>query len=231
MRSWTPLEQGPSIHGSSLSCSVGQSCLTLCDPMDCSLQGSSVHGILQAGTLEWVSISFSRDLPNPGIEPRSPVSSELQVNSPPTETSKKHRAHGRHLVSLYLVIKGVGHGQSLNCFLLDPLYIKTWHTAHEKICSNLICQQQLPQRGWPMAALGEGSWPGPHILALPSLLFSVLCSLPCWLGLELDSLVSGTRKPCPGVFYLGFYKDEGSSQLWWITKQAIYCLHLGRSGT
>ena len=75
--------------------------------MDCSLQGSSVHGILQAGTLEWVSISFSRDLPNPGIEPRSPVSSELQVNSPPTETSKQHRPHGRHLVSLYLVIKGL----------------------------------------------------------------------------------------------------------------------------
>ena len=36
------------------------SCLTHCDPMDCSLQGSSVHGILQARVLEWVAISFSR---------------------------------------------------------------------------------------------------------------------------------------------------------------------------
>ena len=36
-----------------------QSCLTLCDPMDCSLLGFSVHGILQARTLEWVAISFS----------------------------------------------------------------------------------------------------------------------------------------------------------------------------
>ena len=36
-----------------------QSCLTLCDPMDCSLTGFSVHGILQARTLEWVAISFS----------------------------------------------------------------------------------------------------------------------------------------------------------------------------
>ena len=36
-----------------------QSCLTLCDPMDCSLLGSSVPGILQARTLEWVAISFS----------------------------------------------------------------------------------------------------------------------------------------------------------------------------
>ena len=38
---------------------VTQSCLTICDPMDCSLQGSSVHGILQAGILEWVATSFS----------------------------------------------------------------------------------------------------------------------------------------------------------------------------
>ena len=36
-----------------------QSCPTLCDPMDCSLPGSSVHGILQARVLEWVAISFS----------------------------------------------------------------------------------------------------------------------------------------------------------------------------
>ena len=39
---------------------VTQSCMTLCDPMDCSLPGSSVHGIDQARILEWVAISFSR---------------------------------------------------------------------------------------------------------------------------------------------------------------------------
>ena len=39
---------------------VAQSCLTLCDPMDCSLPGSSIHGIFQARKLEWVTISFSR---------------------------------------------------------------------------------------------------------------------------------------------------------------------------
>ena len=38
---------------------VAQSCPTLRDPMDCSLPGSSVHGILQARMLEWVAISFS----------------------------------------------------------------------------------------------------------------------------------------------------------------------------
>ena len=39
---------------------VAQSCLTLCDPMDCSLPVFSIHGILQARILEWVTISFSR---------------------------------------------------------------------------------------------------------------------------------------------------------------------------
>ena len=38
---------------------VAQSCLTLCNPMDCSLQGSSIHGIFQARVLKWVAISFS----------------------------------------------------------------------------------------------------------------------------------------------------------------------------
>ena len=49
------------------------SCVRLCDPMDCSLPGFSVHGIFQARVLEWVAISFSRDLPDPWIEPGSPA--------------------------------------------------------------------------------------------------------------------------------------------------------------
>ena len=39
---------------------VAQSCPTLCDPMDCSPPGSSVHEIFQARILEWVAVSFSR---------------------------------------------------------------------------------------------------------------------------------------------------------------------------
>ena len=38
---------------------VAQSCLTLCDPMDCTPPGTSVHEIFQARILEWVAISFS----------------------------------------------------------------------------------------------------------------------------------------------------------------------------
>ena len=52
-------------------CVCAQSCLTLGNPMDCGPPGSSVHGILQARILEWVAISFSRDLPDPGFIPGS----------------------------------------------------------------------------------------------------------------------------------------------------------------
>ena len=41
---------------------VAQSCLTPSDPMDCSLPGSSVHGIFQARVLEWGAIAFSHGL-------------------------------------------------------------------------------------------------------------------------------------------------------------------------
>ena len=44
---------------------VTQSCLTLCDPMDCSPPGSSVHGISQARILEWVTFPFSRGSSQP----------------------------------------------------------------------------------------------------------------------------------------------------------------------
>ena len=44
---------------------VPQSCLTLCNPMDCSPPGSSVHGILQARILEWAAIPFSRGSSRP----------------------------------------------------------------------------------------------------------------------------------------------------------------------
>ena len=42
---------------------VAQSCPTLCDPMDCSLPGFSIHGIFQARVLEWVAVPFSQGSP------------------------------------------------------------------------------------------------------------------------------------------------------------------------
>ena len=53
--------------------SESESCLTLCDPVGCSLPGSSVHGIFQAIVLEWRPFPSPGALPNPGIEPGSPA--------------------------------------------------------------------------------------------------------------------------------------------------------------
>ena len=66
-----------------------QLCQTLCEPMDCSPPGSSVHGTLQARILEWVAMPFSRDLPHPGIEPGSPVSPALAAGVFTTEPPGK----------------------------------------------------------------------------------------------------------------------------------------------
>ena len=55
-----------------------QLCPTLCNPMDYSPPGSSVLGIFQARILEWIAFSYPRDLPDPGIKPKSPA---LQVDS------------------------------------------------------------------------------------------------------------------------------------------------------
>ena len=46
---------------------INQLCLTLCNPMECSLPGSSVHGISQARILEWVAICFSRGISKPRV--------------------------------------------------------------------------------------------------------------------------------------------------------------------
>ena len=54
-------------------CSVAQLCPALCNPTDCSLPDSSVHGILQARILEWVAFLPPGDLPNAGSKPVSSV--------------------------------------------------------------------------------------------------------------------------------------------------------------
>ena len=74
-------------------CFVDQSCPTLCDPMDCSPPGSSVHGILQPRILEWAAISSSRGMfPNQGPNPRLLHCRRIlyclncRVSPPPTPT-------------------------------------------------------------------------------------------------------------------------------------------------
>ena len=73
---------------------VSQLCLALCNPMDCSPPGSSVHGILQARILEWVVIPSPEDLPDPGTETGSPA---LQADSLPFEHLNYREVLGLHL--------------------------------------------------------------------------------------------------------------------------------------
>ena len=61
LRCWWDCELVQPLWRTAGCCLVAQSYLALCGPMDCSPPGSSVHGIFQARTLEWVAISFSRE--------------------------------------------------------------------------------------------------------------------------------------------------------------------------
>ena len=78
---------------------VSQSCLTLWDPMDCSLPGPSILGIFQARLLEWIAIPFSRGSSLPWVEPGFP---SLQADSLPSESpGKPSRAHMRKRHTLH----------------------------------------------------------------------------------------------------------------------------------
>ena len=72
-----------------ISCMLIQACLILYDPMDCSIPGSSVHGISHAKILEWVAVSSSRGSSQTGIEPASPVSPALAGRFFTTEPTRK----------------------------------------------------------------------------------------------------------------------------------------------
>ena len=83
------LEWLQNTHAHIHACLVTQSCLTLCDPMDCGLPVSSAHGILQARILEWVIMPSSGNFPDPGNEPASLMSSTLAGGFLPLVTSGK----------------------------------------------------------------------------------------------------------------------------------------------
>ena len=88
-----------------------RSCVTLCDPVDCSLSGSSVHGILQARILDWVAMPSFSDLPDLGIEPVSllspPSASRFFTTSSSWET---HPIFRRLLIKVKLLSKYLSEG-------------------------------------------------------------------------------------------------------------------------
>ena len=81
------------LHKSSIfsaCCSVTQSCPSLCNPVDCSPPGSSVHEILQARILEWVAISFSRGASQPRDRTGSPALQADALSSEPPKISERY---------------------------------------------------------------------------------------------------------------------------------------------
>ena len=97
----------------------------LCDPTDCSLPGSSVHGVLQARLLEWV-LPFSPpgDLPDPGIEPGSPA---LQADSLLSEPWGNPKNSGVGSQSFH---QGIFPTQGLNPGVLHCRWI-FYHLSHQ----------------------------------------------------------------------------------------------------
>ena len=80
-----------------------------CDPTECRQPGSSIHGISQARILEQVAISSSGDLPNPGIEPASPVSPALSGRFFTTALPNQTLQPGEQDVCVW---PGLGHTES-----------------------------------------------------------------------------------------------------------------------
>ena len=91
---WLKKEQSI-LHTDSLcACLLVQSCPTLCNPMDCSLSGSSVHGIFQARILEYVAIPFSKRSSQPRDRSWVSMSPALQADSLLlTHWESPHRKH------------------------------------------------------------------------------------------------------------------------------------------
>ena len=80
---------------------VTQLCPPVCDPMEYSLPGSSLHGILQARILEWLPFPPPGDLPNPGIKPGSPV---MQADPLPSEPPGKPHVECIHIFPFCLFL-------------------------------------------------------------------------------------------------------------------------------
>ena len=115
-------------------CLVAQSCLTLCDLMDCSLPGSSVHGNSPGKKTGVVFHAFlSGDLPNPGTKPRSPI---LQMDSLPSEPPGKLM---NSQVGSQSLLQGIFPTQELNSDLLHCrhiLYQLSYQGSPEQVWRN-----------------------------------------------------------------------------------------------
>ena len=115
---------------------VAQSCLTLCHPMDCSLPGSSIHGIFQARVLEWVAISFSDKLVS-GFQMCIAQGTEMESTCRKVSLSKCKKT-SRYVYTL--LVSSVFEMEECSVFLWYKkkicIYLKI--VLHMVFCSSLI---------------------------------------------------------------------------------------------
>ena len=113
------------------------SCLTLCHPLDCSLSGSSIYGTPQARILQWVAITSSKELPNPGIKPAFPMAPALQVDYLPLSYLGK-----LPLMNIIHFRKNFGNGVSKTIIELSiffkNFFLKTHQHKHNTMFTWLI---------------------------------------------------------------------------------------------
>ena len=114
---------------SSLGYDLG-ACVQLLRPLDCSLPGSSVHGISQVSILEWVAIAFSRDLPNPGMEAGSPATSQVITGDSFTNCHTYHIPWASLVVQLVKNPPAVRETWIWSLGWEDP---REWNTTHSSI--------------------------------------------------------------------------------------------------
>ena len=123
---------------------VTQACRTLSDPMDCSLSGSSVHGIFQARVLEWVAIAFLHGLYSPWNSPGQNTgvcSLSLLQGIFPTQGSNPGLPHCRQI--LYQ-LSHWGSPRTLG----SPSFLKQVFPSQESNQGFLRCRQILCQLGY-----------------------------------------------------------------------------------
>ena len=126
-------------------CLVAQSCLTLCDPMDCSAPGASVHGILQERILKWAAMHSSRGSSNKGIKPRSPT---LQADSLPSEPCGKPKNTVVDSLSLLQGIFQPRNQTALSC--IAGGFFTSWATREARSC-NYHHPNKIP-KSWAIAS-------------------------------------------------------------------------------
>ena len=120
---------------------VAWSCPTLFDSMD-----HTVQGILQARILEWVTIPLSGDLPNPGIELRSPA---LQANSSPAEPQGKPKSTGVGSLSLLQGSSRPRNWTRVSC--TAGRFFTSWAIREAYVCGAAVLQLSLvhAESRWP----------------------------------------------------------------------------------